>query len=403
MGFFRPILFADLVALVPVAPALAQQEQNSNAPVYTLPVQPNASVPDARKQGPELNVYRDPATTVTPPPAILPPSTPPPAAQTSKPPAAPPSPATAQTPRPAQSRPDPSQATPAADRPERAKPPAPAPEQPITVAPAPPPAASSPEQTPAPKPVVPPSPAASQPAAYPANSVPWPWIAAALALIAGLGAWLWARRRPARAAPEAGPQAELEPVGDARSEPRSPPRPPSPPPLVEAGTERPWIDIGLDIRAARLSLIGATVGYRLTLRNRGDAPARHVVVRALIANAEAAQESLVQQFLGGEAGLPLHHLDSLAPGETQQLSGEIRLDSADIAPVQIGRRALLVPLIGFDTHYEWASGAGRTARAYVVGQEQEPPTERLAPFRLDLGPKQYRGVASRETALSLSS
>jgi hypothetical protein len=75
----------------------------------------------------------------------------------------------------------------------------------------------------------------------------------------------------------------------------------------------------------------------------------------------------------------------------------------------MGQRALLIPLIAFDAQYRWTDeagetqGTGRTGRAFIVGEEQTPPVERLSPFRLDLGPRQYRTPGSRATALSLAS
>jgi hypothetical protein len=116
-----------------------------------------------------------------------------------------------------------------------------------------------------------------------------------------------------------------------------------------------------------------------------------------------------QQFFAGETGLPVHSIVSIAPGETQKLSGEMRLNAQDIAAIPMGQRALLIPLIAFDAQYRWMGeteepeGSGRTGAAFIVGEEQSPPVERLSPFRLDLGPRQYRTPGSRATALSLAS
>ena len=84
----------------------------------------------------------------------------------------------------------------------------------------------------------------------------------------------------------------------------------------------------------------------------------------------------------------------------------MRLDAQAIAAIPMGQRALLIPLIAFDAHYRWTGdreGTGRTGGVFIVGEEQSPPAERLSPFRLDLGPRQYRAPGSRATALNLSS
>ncbi|MET0370588.1 MAG: hypothetical protein ABW039_04330 [Sphingobium sp.] len=159
------------------------------------------------------------------------------------------------------------------------------------------------------------------------------------------------------------------------------------------------------MQTARLSLAGATIGYALVVENRGTIAAEEVIIRGLITGADASQQAVLAGFLAREAGVPIHALPMIAPGESHRLAGELRIAGGDIVPTQAGDRQLLVPLIGFDADYRWAGegtgGAGRTARAFVVGQEQDPPTDRLSPLRLDLGPRQFRNPGCRATALDL--
>ena len=171
----------------------------------------------------------------------------------------------------------------------------------------------------------------------------------------------------------------------------------------------------MEVQAARLTLLGATIGYRLMLHNRGNRAAEDILVRSLITNADPQQQqALFQPFFAGETGLPVHSVVSIAPGETQALIGEMRLDAQAIAAIPMGERALLIPLIAFDAHYRWtgagtgagtsdSEGAGRTGRVFIIGEERSPPVERLSPFRLDLGPRHYPAPGTRATALSLSS
>ncbi|RSU46066.1 hypothetical protein DAH51_26375, partial [Sphingobium yanoikuyae] len=136
----------------------------------------------------------------------------------------------------------------------------------------------------------------------------------------------------------------------------------------------------------------------------GDRPARDIMVRGILGNAGAQQDALLRHFFGGETGMPLHSIVSIAPGETVRMTNELRMTQDEIVPVTMGERALLVPIAAFDAHYRWGEdeeapeGTGRTGRAFIVGQEQEPPAERLSPFRLDQGPRQYRRPAARAAA-----
>lgn len=394
MGFRFSLLFAAPLLLA--APAFAQQD-NATEPVFNLPRtgQPPA---DTNKQGPELDVFRGAPTTATPPPVVTPTIQVPPAVTPAQPAPQQPErrPATPPT---AQRTPEP---TPRAETPAPSVTPTPSEPAPALQAPIPqttenqtrPPADNG--AAPAPE-TVPLAPAQEQ-------GFNWLWIATAAAVAALIAAFLWLRRRK--------PEEVEEPAYEAESPPPAPrpaPPKPAPTPSKPATTDRPWLDLGMEVQAARLTLMGATIGYTLTLHNRGTRAAEDILVRSLIANADAKQQAVFQQFFAGETGLPVHSIVSIAPGETQKLSGEMRLGAQDIAAIPMGQRALLIPLIGFDAQYRWTgetetpAGSGRTGSAFIVGEEQSPPVERLSPFRLDLGPRQYRTPGSRATALSLSS
>ena len=223
-------------------------------------------------------------------------------------------------------------------------------------------------------------------------------------------AWLFLRRRPEEEQQPFVEEQKSAPVA-AKPVPVPPaPQPKAPPPAPAAATvQRPWIDLTLEVRSARLSLMGATIGYALTLHNRGNRSADDILIRTFMANADANQQAQLQQFFAGTVGLPAHSAVSLAPGQSYSLTGELRLLPDQITPLQMGDRALLIPLAAFDAQYRWSdeaanpTGSGRTGRAFIIGQEKTPPADRLAPFRVDQGPRQFRTPGSRATALELAS
>ncbi|WP_336974433.1 hypothetical protein [Sphingobium aromaticiconvertens] len=396
-----PLLAAAAIALP--APAGAQEEAAPPLPSLPRPQTPAQPSPSEQRQGPELDVYRDvpgtapaptappPVTVTTPPPVIAPTPVPAPNRQ-----------ATA-TPRTQPER-----------VPERTAPPA---------------ARESGEATPSPAPVetplssgetivapqtgnvaesaaAPPPPTTAPPAPT-GRGLPWGWIGAALAIVLAGGIALFLRRRPRDGAMDESDDA-VQDVGAPEPLRPSPPAPkPRPTTTPQPAAERAWIDVELAIESARYSLLGVSVGYRLTLRNRGQSVASDMLVHALIGNADANQNELLRAFFAGTKGMPVHSVVSLAPGQTQILTNELRLEPDAIDPLELDGRLLLVPLIGFDVHYRWngdgTPGSGRTGSAFIVGQEQAPPTQKLAPFRFDQGPRQYRDVGCRRTALSLAS
>ena len=408
MGF-RPAALSILPLLLATS-ALAQEQQGGGDPVFNLPksTQPPA---DPTRQGPELDVFRG-APVTPPPPVVVPPLpaptvTPPPQAT---PQAQPQPPAPSRTPRPAAPTPRAEPAAPAAPQSSPSAPPLATPPQ------------AQPQTAPQSAPLAPPPATSPQPAPLspPSETTPWPWIAAGLLVIVAMlgAAWLLRRRRSEVEQPWDEPAVEEEPApAPAAPRPRATPVPPppqpkpapapaTPPPAPNA--DRSWIDMSMEVRGARLSLMGATINYVLTLHNRGTLPAEDLLIRSLIANADANQQAMLQQFFAGSAGLPTHSIVAIAPGERQSLTGELRLLPDQIAPVQMGNRALLIPLVAFDAQYRWNEddkpvGAGRTGRAFIIGEEKTPPADRLAPFRLDQGPRQYRAPGSRATALELAS
>lgn len=394
MGYHRSFLF--VVPLLLALPAYAQQAEEA-APVFTLPPSSAPQPANPRQQGPELDVFRAPATTPPPPPVIAPTVTPTPTPA--------PTPPTAQAQRPTTVPTQRTTPTPAPPRPaandERA---APSSES----APATPPApAPQPQPVPAPGTAAP-TEAPLSPAA-PTDTIPWPWIIGGGIALLALAAALLLRRRRQPVTDEA--EADIAPADPVpiATPPKKPTPAPTPQPAPEPAPvavmpdapDRPWLDMALGLSQARYSLMGMTVGYTLLLHNRGDTPAQDVLVRGIIGNAGAEQQALLQSFFTQQSGLPLHAAVSIMPGETRRLTGELRLMPDQIVPVTMGQRSLLIPLAAFDASYRWgpeeaeALGHGRTARAFILGQEQEPPAERLAPFRLDQGPRQYRRAATR--------
>jgi hypothetical protein len=401
----------SLIVAVPLllaTPALAQ-EADAPAPTFSLPPAGGAPAQNPTRQGPELDVYRD-TTPRAAPPVVAPTVTPTPAPVQAAPPQAAPSEAQG---RPVETRETPTRdgdgparrEAQAADRTPAAAPSAesasadgPGASTAPAVAPAAPASADTAEPA-APAPAQAPAPAAE-------SDPVWPWIMGGLLALAALAGAFWLRSRRVAERVEAPPVAAADrPAPAPAPAPLRPTTPVSVPPAADApAAERPWLDMDLFVAQARFSLMGVTIAYRLTLHNRGEAAARDVMVRGILGNAGAQQQALLEGFFGGAEGLPLHSAVAIAPGETVTLAGELRLTPDRIVPVAMGERQLLIPLAAFDAAYRWGAedaepeGHGRTARAFIVGQEQEPPADRLAPLRLDQGPRQYRRPAARAAA-----
>jgi hypothetical protein len=322
--------------------------------------------------------------------------------------------------------------------------PSPAPTPRVTAAPAPVPTVAAPVATPAPTPTaarrpadrqsgaaptapapttlpsVPPSagPSAAGPntsAPNPAETVPaatapslanpgaptpvrpakswWPWIFAAFALGGAVFAALWWLRR------RIGPIGAL--VVPEIERPHVPPTPepvpgPVPTPAPAAAEPLPAephpLHIAIELRKLTLTLMNAALGYRLTLTNAGAEPLANIAIGAdlLGAHGSLPREALLA---GPETELPTSHfLAGLAPGESADVTGEVRVPLAQLVPITQGSARLFVPLARFRI-----AGEGAEPRCFtlVAGQPSPSGNGSLQPVRLDHGPRVYEGLAGR--------
>jgi hypothetical protein len=71
---------------------------------------------------------------------------------------------------------------------------------------------------------------------------------------------------------------------------------------------------------------------------------------------------------------------------------------SQVRSFEVEGRTLFVPLVAFNVLY---SGGMQTSASFLVGRGTEED-EKLAPFRLDLGPRIFRGLSARPHSMGLS-
>ncbi len=171
------------------------------------------------------------------------------------------------------------------------------------------------------------------------------------------------------------------------------PAPPEPAALAE-----PSRGIALALEATRMnaSLMATTLSYKLTLTNHTGTALSGLAIEGDMIAAQA-QVPAERQVAGAAQHLEQRHqLATLAPGESAEFSGDIRVPLTMIAPIRAGAQALFIPLARFRVE-AGADGRGRVAvtRTYVVGEESQTAGAQLRPFRLDLGPRTYSRIGQR--------
>ena len=237
-----------------------------------------------------------------------------------------------------------------------------------------------------------------------------PWLLAALALGAG-GAFLFWRNRSRHAfagSPEIDLFAAPEPVPDppvrpqppkAAPAPSPPPAPapaPAPTPAPSGGIVSSRLRASLDINMQPLRCIvtddAVTFDFELDLLNSGNAPARAILVEATVFNAGPTQDQEIANFFANPVAQG-ERIEAIQPLKRLTFTTQVVTPRTAIRTIEAGGRQVFVPLLAFNVLYTAGSSAAQTSVSYLVGREGQG--DKLSPFRLDLGPRIFRGLAAR--------
>jgi len=233
-----------------------------------------------------------------------------------------------------------------------------------------------------------------------------PWLLALIALGAG-GAFLFWRSRPREAlaggpqmdafvAPEPRPvpRAALAPAGKRAPAPApAPPKAASPAiPGVVSTRLRPWVEIAFHPLRCIIDNEKAAIEFEIELFNSGSAPARGLLVEANLFNAGPAQDQQIGTFFDKPVGEG-ERIAALPPLKRMAIKTQVAIGRDQVQAYELAGRQVFVPLIAFNALYSWSAGEGQTSVSYLLGLDTK--SEKLGPFRLDLGPRLFRSVAAR--------
>lgn len=261
----------------------------------------------------------------------------------------------------------------------------------------------------------------------------WPWLAALLALVGG-GAYIgWSRRGrrqrysdPGRMAfaglvpdvdpgtmpiPPARPKAAPGAARGApapRADPVPPPSAPAPAPapkaaddgLIKSTVLKPELNVHFSPDRVVLTDSEALLQFDIILTNSGSAPARDVLVEAKLVAAHPGQDEEIAAFFQ----YPEAKGDRMAripPFGKVALKSAVRLPVGQLHAFEVDGRKLFVPMVAFNILFRSNSGEGQASASFLVGRGTERD-EKLAPFRLDLGPRIFRGLSARPHSMGLN-
>ena len=247
-----------------------------------------------------------------------------------------------------------------------------------------------------------PAPISASPAEEPTNFIPW--LIALMLLGAAAAYFVWRRRsQPSYAAAgSAQAYARAEPAPAPQPLQRTPPPRAAPPRAAPSSATpsgvvstrlRPWLEIEFSPGRCVVEDDKATIQFDVTVFNSGAAPARDVLIEASMFNAGPEQDEEIGAFFAHPVAKG-ERIPAIPPLKRVALKSAVSLATDQMRQFEVAGKRIFVPLVGFNALYRWSGGDGQTSTSYLVGRDTN--AEKMAPLRLDLGPRVFRGLGARE-------
>lgn len=254
----------------------------------------------------------------------------------------------------------------------------------------------------------------------------WPWIAALIVLLGGGAFIAWSRRGRRQRYGDAGrmafaglmPDAEAEPAPFPPARPRPDPVPPRAQPapapapkpapapvpasdgLIKSTGLKPELNVQFQPDRTVITEREVMVQFDVILTNSGSAPARDVLVEARLVSAHAGQDQEIAAFFHQPQATG-DRMAAIAPLGKIALKSAVRLPLDQLHSFEAAGRKLFVPLVAFNILFRSGTGEGQASASFLVGRGSDED-EKLAPFRLDLGPRIFRGLSARPHSMGLT-
>lgn len=148
---------------------------------------------------------------------------------------------------------------------------------------------------------------------------------------------------------------------------------------------------------AMVSFSALTVKGQMSLMNQSTIAATSVELSAGLMSASNNQNHKIQEFYKASTTRKGQPVGDVKPGERIGMTIELSIPLTEMESFTVGDQKLLVPIMVASLRYfiDGEENSRTTEIACMIGREANPPTSKMAPLRLDLGPRSFAPLGQR--------
>lgn len=146
---------------------------------------------------------------------------------------------------------------------------------------------------------------------------------------------------------------------------------------------------------AVISLANLVVRGELQVVNQGPDIIPALTLRALLIAASTRQQQAIDGFFADAHQIPPSPVGALHPGERIGLMLELSVPLHEMEAFVLGDKRLLVPILLAHLSCDDAAPEHEARLVTMIGREANPPTAKMGPLRLDLGPRNFGQLGQR--------
>ena len=162
--------------------------------------------------------------------------------------------------------------------------------------------------------------------------------------------------------------------------------------------KRPNLEISFIPEKATLSLAKLTIKGQIRIINNGNAEAKSIQLRAAIISASVHQEQDIELF-HSHLQTPGDEIGTATIGERIAMDIDLIIPLTELSSFAIGDKQLFAPIVVAHVDYAWGNGTAPKRDiakiSCLIGREATPPKPKMAPLRLDLGPRSFTPLGQR--------